>query len=124
MKECDKSETHLKTDDPWALNNIGFLYAHGKGVEQNPDEALKWYRKAAQFGHFEAQYNLGARYAGGQGVDVDLVEAHYWLSRSQIGSSALQQERAKKVITQLEEVMHPDAVQEAHQKLKLELGEA
>lgn len=110
-------------NDPWAFNNIGFLYAHGRGVEQNPEEAIKWYRKAAIFGHFEAQYNLGARYAGGQGVAVDLIEAHYWFSRAQIGCSALQSERASKVIESLEAVMSPEAIQEAKSKLSSELGE-
>jgi TPR repeat protein len=116
-------ERAAEQNDPWAINNIGFLYAHGRGVEKNPDEAIKWYRKAAIFGHFEAQYNLGARYAGGQGVAVDLIEAHYWFARSQIGCSALQRERSSKIIESLEEVMSPEAIQEAKTKLSTELGE-
>jgi TPR repeat protein len=110
-------------NDPWAINNIGFLYAQGRGVDVDPKEALRWYHKAAIFGHFEAQYNLGARYAGGQGVPVDLIEAHYWFSRSQIGCSALQQERASKIIESLEEVMSPASIEEAKTKLSTELGE-
>ena len=110
-------------DDPWAINNIGFMYAQGKGVDENPQEALRWYKRAAKFGHFEAQYNLGARYAGGQGVELNLIEAHYWFSRCQIGCSALQRERASKVIESLEGVMETEDIEAAKQKLSSELGE-
>jgi hypothetical protein len=43
-------------------------------------EAVKWYRKAAEQGHAEAQYNLGCGYANGQGVGKDIVEAYAWFS--------------------------------------------
>ena len=40
---------------------------------------IKWYKKAAEQGLAEAQYNLGLRYANGQGVPNDYVMAHmYW----------------------------------------------
>jgi len=34
---------------------IGVMYRHGLGVNKNDDEAIKWYRKAAQQGHVRAQ---------------------------------------------------------------------
>jgi hypothetical protein len=34
-----------------AQNNLGFMYENSSGVEQNHDEAVKWYRKAAEQGH-------------------------------------------------------------------------
>ena len=43
-------------------------------------EAVKWYRKAAEQGHAEAQFNLGCCYANGQGVAKDKVEAYAWFS--------------------------------------------
>jgi TPR repeat protein len=43
-------------------------------------EAVKWYRKAAEQGHTEAQFNLGYCYANGQGVGKDKVEAYAWFS--------------------------------------------
>jgi len=43
-------------------------------------EAVKWYRKAAEQGHTEAQLNLGYCYANGQGVVKDKVEAYAWFS--------------------------------------------
>ena len=45
-------------------------------------EAVKWYRKAAEQNHAEAQYNLGICYAGGQGVEKDYVEAVKWFRKA------------------------------------------
>ena len=33
---------------------LGFAYSLGFGTEQNDEESLKWYRKAAEQGHKEA----------------------------------------------------------------------
>ncbi len=39
---------------------------------------MKWYRRAAEQGHAQAQYNLGLMYANGQGVPQDEQEAVKW----------------------------------------------
>jgi TPR repeat protein len=39
---------------------------------------MRWYRKAADQGNAEAQYNLGVMYANGQGVPRDDAEAARW----------------------------------------------
>ena len=54
----------------------------GKGVQQNDAEAVKWYRRAADQGHAEAQYNLGVMYDDGQGVQQDYAEAVKWYRRA------------------------------------------
>ena len=41
-------------------------------------EAAKWWRKAADQGVAQAQYNLGIYYANGRGVARDPVEAVKW----------------------------------------------
>jgi TPR repeat protein len=38
--------------------NLGSLYERGEGVEQNPQQAEKWYRLAAAQGSEEAQERL------------------------------------------------------------------
>jgi uncharacterized protein len=45
-------------------------------------EAVKWYRKAAEQGHADAQYKLGLCYAKGDGVPVDAVEAVNWFRKA------------------------------------------
>ncbi len=32
-----------------AMGNIGYMYANGKGVEQDYTKAMEWYEKAAEF---------------------------------------------------------------------------
>ena len=43
-------------------------------------EAVKWYRLAAEQGKNVAQFELGAMYANGKGVPQDFVQAHKWLN--------------------------------------------
>jgi hypothetical protein len=40
-------------------NNLGCMYAEGKGVARNDEEAMQWFQKAADNGHALAQLNLG-----------------------------------------------------------------
>ncbi len=39
---------------------------------------MKWYRKSAEQGDANAQYNLGSMYYDGQGVPQDYAQAHMW----------------------------------------------
>jgi len=59
----------------WAQNELGFMYNNGEGVEQDHEEAERWYRLAAEQGHAVAQFNLGLMYRDGRGVAQDYVEA-------------------------------------------------
>jgi hypothetical protein len=59
-----------------AQYTVGFLYAFGRGVEQEPDLAMQWYRKAAAQGLPEAHIALGIMYESGVSVTRDLYEAH------------------------------------------------
>ena len=75
-------------------------------------EAVKWYRKAAEQNHAEAQYNLGVCYANGEGVAKDYVEAYkWWLLAAGQGD-----EDAKKIMTILENKMTREQIAEG-QKL-------
>ena len=46
--------------DAEAQNNLGLMYFNGRGVAQDEAEAVAWYRRAAEQGFANAQYNLGA----------------------------------------------------------------
>jgi len=78
-----------------AQYNLGCYYGRGKiemgrvisdqtivwstiGIHKNLVEAVKWYRKAAENGHAQAQYVLGKSYHAGEGVPKDQVEAFKW----------------------------------------------
>jgi TPR repeat protein len=49
---------------------------------QDPDEAVEWYRKAAEKGNAEAQYNLGEMYRVGRILPKDSAEAARWLKQA------------------------------------------
>lgn len=41
-----------------AQYSLGVCYRCGDGVEKNLEEAIKWYKKAAEQGYARAQHNL------------------------------------------------------------------
>ena len=45
-------------------------------------EAFKWFGKAAEQGHAEAQYNLGVCYRAGQGIERDFEHAANWFRKA------------------------------------------
>ena len=47
---------------------------NGQGVPQDYEEAIKWYRLAAEQGYASAQYNLGVMYDNGDGVPQDYAK--------------------------------------------------
>ena len=67
-----------------------------KGVPENDAEAVKWFRKAADQGKANAQYNLGNMYANGKGVPENNTRAivafeggsfaYSWISLGNINS--------------------------------------
>jgi S1-C subfamily serine protease len=60
------------------------MYYVGFGVAQDQDheEAVKWYTKAAEKGHAEAQLKLGLMFNSGQGVTQDDKEAVKWFAKA------------------------------------------
>lgn len=53
-------------------------YYEGRGVARDMEQAVAWYRKAAEQGDPRAQYNLGVCYELGQGVKQDQEKAATW----------------------------------------------
>ena len=58
------------------------MYADGEGVPEDDEEAVWWYRLAAEQGYASAQTILGLMYANGEGVPEDLVLAYMWYNLS------------------------------------------
>jgi TPR repeat protein len=65
-------------DDKQVLNTLGVLYMQGLGVEANGDEAVKYFRKAADAGFAVAQCNLGVIYYEGKLKPQDFKESAKW----------------------------------------------
>ncbi len=66
--------------DAAAQNNLGAMYARGRGVPQNDAEAAKWIRMAAEQGYASAQNILGLMYINGEGVPQNYVSAYMWFT--------------------------------------------
>ena len=65
-----------------AQNNLGLMYAKGRGVTQDFTASVKWYRLSAEQGYATAQYNLGLMYDTSQGVPQDYAEAAKWYRKA------------------------------------------
>ena len=64
--------------DAGAQFDLGWLYAHGRGVETNYAQAVAWYRRSAEQGNSAAQHWLGHCFLNGTGVVEDEAEAFRW----------------------------------------------
>ena len=54
-------------------------------ISRDLPAAVAWYRRAAEAGHADAQYNLASMLAEGEGCDRDLGAAGEWLRRAVAG---------------------------------------
>lgn len=78
LAEINKAEQ----GDIQAQFNIGERYYYGDGIEENHEEAVKWYRKAAEQGYAIAQCNIGYCYGNGDGVEKNYEEAVKWYRKA------------------------------------------
>ncbi len=69
-------------DDPFAENELAYMYAAGKGTARNYALALKWYQQAANHDLASAQYNLGLLYAHGLGTAPNRALARKWFQKA------------------------------------------
>ena len=78
VKDAEKGGTWLikalKKGNASAQRTFGMIFQS----EEDYEEAVKWYRKAAIQGDAKAQVNLGAMYGYGQGVIKDDKQAVKW----------------------------------------------
>ena len=73
-----------KPKEEWEGMSAEEMYQQGEKYyeEEEYAEAVKWYRRAAEQGHAEAQWNLGLAYADGKGILKDDAEAVKWIHRA------------------------------------------
>ena len=68
--------------DPVFQHRVGKCYQLGDGIEQNHEEAVKWFRLSADQGYASAQFNLGYAFDFGEGVEQDDAQAVKWYELS------------------------------------------
>jgi len=90
-----KLESRANSGDATSQYDLGVRYSKGDGVPVDLEEAVGWYRKAAEQGLAKAQTALGYCYYGGQGVPLNFREAVKWYRKAaEQGGSEAQYELA------------------------------
>lgn len=85
-KETFERRRGLAEADFGCQYEVGRSYELGWGVEKDWNEALRWYRRAAENGDHNAQYRLASAYFDGDGVAVDYATAYFWLKLKEMDS--------------------------------------
>jgi len=71
--------------------NVANFYQEGTGVEKDPAEAVRWYRKGAEQGDPHCLFNLGRAYEAGLGVPADKETSDAYYERAaEVGSTDAQ----------------------------------
>ena len=82
-RKAAAQEAKRKVEEAKEFYNTGEDYFYRRnGKIKNYEEAVKWYRKAAELGHTHAQYSLGYCYYWGKGVEKDEEEAIKWYRKA------------------------------------------
>ena len=71
-----KDELEIENAELWCI--LGDMYKEGDLVEQNNEQSVFWFRKAAEAGDADGQFNLGAMYDNGTGVSRKKAQAITW----------------------------------------------
>lgn len=77
--------------DAQAQNRYAWMHANALGVQQNFEEAAKWWLLAANQGNVEAQYKIASMHVKGIVFPKDSQKAIEWLKKSAEGGFALAQ---------------------------------
>ncbi len=69
-------------DSLWLSSTLAWHTPTERVLPKDEAEAVRWYRKAAEQGYAQAQFNLGVVYANGRGVAKDEAEAVRWYRKA------------------------------------------
>lgn len=77
----------LDEDEEYFYKAEDYYYGQN-GQDVDYEEAVKWYEKAAELNHADAQFSLGYCYSHGQGVEEDDEQAVRWYQKGAENGSA------------------------------------
>lgn len=78
-QDVDYVKQNAADGDAVAQYHLALMFDAGRGVTANPQEAEKWYKKAAGQGHANAAYYLARMYSTDtSGIKRDDAEALKW----------------------------------------------
>jgi len=91
---------------------VGLKYQRGEGFPKNESQALNWFRKAAERGHADAEYELASAAASGRGMARDYVAAYTWYTLARVSGNAA----SERALNRLKRKMRKDQIHEAEQQ--------
>jgi TPR repeat protein len=80
--DISQLQTKARAGDSAAELELAKAYEDGNGVPQSDNQALKWYRAAAEQGNATAQNDVGIMFSLGRGVEQDKMEAVKWYRKA------------------------------------------
>ena len=99
-----------------ALEQLGRYYAGGKLVQMDKKRAVVYLREAAALGNLNAQMQLADLFLDGYGSPYDYEDAYHWLYNA-VTDDKQTHAKIARYLTDLEKLMHPNAVQNARKPL-------
>ncbi len=81
MREAQKRVAENPNDGA-ALTRIGELHRNGLGTDRSTQEAMRWYRRAAEAGDAQGAFALAIAYLRGEGVKADPQAARSLLEQA------------------------------------------
>ena len=68
--------------NPQMQLSLGYMFAEGKGLPKDMQQAISWYKKSAEQGFTLAESLLGSLYLKGEGIEQNHAEAERWLRKA------------------------------------------
>jgi hypothetical protein len=91
---------------------LGLMYDQDP-VRRDYRTAAKWYCKAAERGHVDAQARLGIMLEKGQGIPQDYIRAHLWFNLAAAKSVGQEQRKFASSRNEIAARMTPEQIAEA-----------
>ena len=111
-KELDVWRSQAEKGDAEAQFNVAEAYRKGDIVDQDEQQAAKWYARAANQGYAEAMFDMGFVYRGGNGMAMDKVLSYMWFYLSMKNGDT----RATGLMNDLAWSMTEDEIKQGRQK--------
>ena len=105
-------QTRAEQGDALGQAGLGLMYKKGRGVPQDDQLAVQWFRKAAEQGNASGQSWLGWMYKEGRGVPKNYVYAYMWINIASF-EAAFEQRPLNALQKTLEKEMTPPQIQKA-----------
>jgi hypothetical protein len=87
----DQLKVMAESGNTDAMLELGNRLVEGRGLDKNPEEALKWFQKVADAGNGQGWYGVGFLYSDGRLGEADIAKAiTYFRKGAELGNADCQ----------------------------------